>query len=400
MSRQQECLMTNENKKLRQLINDMLLDRAVFNRYWSKLVENLKDRRKFLLDMIERSSQAFNQGADFLDNLKQLQARRARDRHFHITEMVNLERKIDANQIMSLFLGGKGKQREMTPLEPREILRRENFKDEHSRCANMYNEIIEHMKQNTETSEIMKAVEVYMRQENDGFQFFNFLNEINHQVEYFTHNFFTTSSSLTASKDYNDRKLEYYDQRIKELDKMLEDEINKSLKMKIEREKKENEFEQYFGTIMDILKLLDCDLSPLDKLLGDHKKINVNNIVKFISLLELRTNEVLAFAYRDQRKTTDMFEENPKLVVRSFKRTDQNPIKIESIITTQQCAECAESEEVNRFDDKIIYPLDREAIQVNMRKKTEASEIQYRLHNLSKCNLPRSGMVAGRRYAE
>lgn len=354
----------------------------------------------FLLDMIERSSQAFNQGADFLDNLKQLRSRRAMDLEFHISEMINLERKIDANQIMSLFLGGKGKRREMTPLEPREVLRREKFKEEYTNRLNMYNEIIENIKKFTAMPDIMKAIDIYMREENDGFQFYNYLNEVNHQIEYFTNNFFNISTTIKTSKDYNNRKLQYYDHRIKELDKLFEDEINKTLKLKNDREKQENEIEKYLETILEILKMLDCDLSSLDKLLGDHKKIDINNVQQFFPLLEQRTNEVLAFVYCDQRKTTDISIENANLTVRSFKRPDQDPIKIESIITTQQCAECAEGEDVNRFDDKIVYPLDHEAIKVNMRRKAEAPEIEYRLHNLSKCNLPRSGVVAGRRNAE
>lgn len=348
--------------------------------------------------MIERSSQAFNQGADFLDNLKQLQSRRAIDREFHISEMVNLEREIDANQIMSLFLGGKGKRREMNPLEQREVLRRANFKDDYSDRLNMYNEIIENVKKFTKMPNIMEAIDTFMREENDGFQFYNYLNEVNLQIEYFTRNYFNISTSIQTSKDYNDRKLEYYDQRIKELDKQFEAEINQTLKLKNDCEKQEDEIEQYFEAIKEVLTILDCDLSPLDKLLGDHKKITVNNVNQFFSLLEERTNECLAFVYCDQRKETDIFIEDDNLLVRSFKRTDQDQVKIESVITTQQCAECAEGEDVNRFDDKIVYPLDHETIKANMRKK--APEIQYRLHNLSKCNLPRSGVVAGRRYAE
>jgi hypothetical protein len=117
----------------------MLCDRAVFNYYWRKIVNNLRDRRKFLLDMIERSNQAFNQGAEFLDNLKKLKSRRMADSEFHISEMVNMDRKIDANQIMNMFLGGKGKKRILAPLEPREIRRRENFKIEYTNRLNLYN---------------------------------------------------------------------------------------------------------------------------------------------------------------------------------------------------------------------------------------------------------------------
>lgn len=393
--------MTAENHKLRKLIKDMLFDRAVFNFYWCKIVNNLRDRRKFLLDMIERSNQAFNQGADFLDNLKKLQSRRAADREFHVSEMVNMERKIDANQIINLFLGGKGKKRVMAPLEPREIRRRDDFKSDYSKRLNLYNGIIENIKKFTGIPDISKAIDYYLREENDGFQFYTYLNEMNHQIEYLTSNYFKLSTEILASQDYNGRKLKYFDQRIDDLHKQLHDEINKTLELKDDREKYESEIVLYLDTIMEILKILNCDLSAVEKLLGDHKKVTVFNMHEFLSVLEHRMNEVLAYVFCEQRKnSTDMLADDAKLAVKSLKRTQEERVNIEDVITTQQCAECAEGEDVNRYDDKTVYPLDHETIKKIMREKVEAPGMMFRLHNLSKCNLPRSGVIMGRRYAE
>lgn len=400
VSRQHECLLTAENRKLRELIKDMLFDRAVFNFYWSKTVKNLKDRRKFLLDMIERTNQAFNQGADFLDNVKKLQSRRMVDRELHVSEMVNMERQIDANHIMNMFLGGKGKKREMAPLEPREVRRRDVFKEDYTNRLNLYNSIIEKIKEFTGIPEIKQSMDHYMRQENDGFQFFRYLNEMNFQIEYLSNNCSKLSSKIFTSRNYNESKLKHFDQRIEELHKKFSDEINETLKLKDDRDKFEQQIEKYFDTIMEILKILNCDLSSVQMHLGDHKKVTVFNMKEFFSLLECRTNEVLAYVYCDQRKNVDILTDDAKLVVKSVKRKQELPVKIEDIITTQQCAECAEGADVNRYDDQIVYPLDHDTIKAIMRKKVETPEMAFRLHNLSKCNLPRSGVIAGRRYAE
>jgi coiled-coil domain-containing protein 63/114 len=400
VSRQREGLLTAENHKLRSLIKDMLFDRAVFNYYWSKIVNDLKDRRKFLLDMIERSNQAFNQGADFLDNLKKLQSRRALDRDFHVSEMMNMERQIDANQIMNMFLGGKGKKRKMAPLEPREILRREMFKEEHSLRLNMYRGIIDNIKKFTGISDIKKAMNHYMRQDNDGFQFYTYLNEMNHMIEHLFNDYSKLAMEISSSQDYNDRKLKYFEERTENLHKQLHDEINKTMKKKDDREKFEGEIERHLDTITEIMKVLSCDLSSLQKLLGDHSKVTVFNIHEFFALIEYRLNEVLAFVYCDQRKNVNILDDDASMIVKSLAREQKEPVKTVAVITTEQCAECAEGEDVNRYDENTVYPLDHETIKANMREKVEAPQMAFRLHNLSKCNLPRSGVIAGRRYAE
>lgn len=400
-SRQHECIVTQENYKLRDLIQNMLCDRAVFNFYWGKIVHNLRDRRKFLLDMIERSNQAFNQGADFLDNLKKLQSRRAADREFHVSEMINMERKIDANEIINLFLGGKGKKRSLAPLEAREVRRRDLFKDDFSKRLNLYEGIIENIKKFTGTPDIAKSVEIYGNAKNDGFQFYTYLNEMNQQIEYLTSNYLKLSTEILKSQDYNSQKLQYFDQRIDDLHKQLHDEINKTMELKDKRDSYELTITTYLDTIMEILKILNCDFSPQMKLLGDHTKVNVYNTHTFLSALEKRINEVLAYVYCIQRKnTSDILADDAKLAVKSLKRAPEELIKLENVITTQQCAECAEGEDVNRFDDKTVYPLDHETIKQIMRDKVEWIGMDFRLHNLSKCNLPRSGIIMGRRYAE
>lgn len=398
VSRQRESLLITENHKLRGLMNDMLVDRNIFKSYWDKNVSKLKNRRKILLDMIERASQAFSKGADRLDSLKTLQSRHDADRTYQIMEMVKMERKIDANHIMSLFLGGKGKKREMAPLEAREITRRNNFKDDYSTRLNMYKGIIDHIKKFTGIDDIQDCVKSYKRQENEGFQFFAFLNELSQQILNSTIKCSKLSADVSLMKEYNRWYLESSDKRIEELNKQLRDEINTTLKMKDDRERHEEEFGKYFDTVMTIMKTLRCDFSSVQMLLGDHKKITVCNVSEFFSLLEYRLNEVLANVYCDQRENdADILKEDEGLVVKSVKRLQEERVMIEDIITTQQCAECAKGKD---NEQATVYPLDHDTIKANMREAVEKGQIAKSLHNLSKCKLPHSGVIANRRFAE
>lgn len=392
--------MTSENHRLRNLIKDMLFDRAVFNSYWEKIVMKLKNRKKFLLDMIERSNRAFNAGADFLDSFKKLQSHRTQDKEIAVSEMINMERQIDANEIMDLFLGGKGKRRTMAPLEDREIRRRDIFKGNYSNRLNLYHSIIDNIKKFKGTDNIERAMDIYRKEENDGFQLFNYLNKMNSQIEYLSNDYQMLSTNIFRQKDFHAKKLEWYNQQLTQLNKDLENEINKTLRMRNEREKYESEISKYLDTILEIMKILNCDFSTVQQHLGDHMHITVFNMQKFLTLLENRANEVLAFVYCEQRRHSNILDDDSKCAVKSLKRSHDDPATLKQIIDTCQCAECAEGEDVNRYDENLVFPMDYETIREIVRQRAEAPEIAYRLHNLSKCNLPRSGIIASRRYAE
>lgn len=400
ISRQNESMITRENRRLCQLIQDMLCDRTVFNFYWKSTVKKLKNRRKFLLDMIERTNQAFNQGAEHLENLKLLQLRRSLDRDRHIKEMTKMERKIDANETLNMYLGAKGKHRTLEPLQPREINRREKFKTDYSNQLNLYGNIIENIKKFTGYPEIKIAMQQYEREENEGFQCFAYLNEMNKQIENLTINYVKTVRTNVNNDNRNHLHLRSYDERIQELKDELKSNIEASIKAKENRDKYEDEILIFLRGIKDIMDILRCDYSELKVLLGNHKEITTLNLQKFLSILESRLNEVLAVVYCDQRKPDGMSLDDDKLIVKSIKRAQPDMVNVEDIVITQQCAECGESEDVNRYDDTIVHPHNEEVLNSNMRELVMKPEITFRLHNLSKCNLPRSGIIASRRFAE
>lgn len=171
--------------------------------------------------------------------------------------------------------------------------------------------------------------------------------------------------------------------------------------MKDQVETYETENEAHFTALREIVDLLDCDLTSINSMLGDNDKINASNLHLYLRLLETRMNDMLAFIYCDEREGMDLFLESDELVVQSLKRDGDEPtVKLDEIIITSECPECGELEDVNRFDDKIVECLDEEGMQMTVVKKYEMPETETRLHNLLSCNLPRSGVIASRRYAE
>lgn len=408
-SRQRECIATVENEKLRGLLRDMLHDRAYFNNYWESMVKKLKDRKKFLLDMIEKSSQAFSQDADFMDNFKKLTKRRAQDRDAAIADMLKMKRQIDANQIISKFLGGKGQRREWVPLEEREIRRRNKFKREYDQRLNFYQNILSEIKKFTKDDSITisktqkvspKSLKFLKLLDNNGFQLYNYLNELNSGIE--KTKFSLRKSTTSANVDINKRNetKAFFEQRIEELHKQLHDEIETTIKKKNSREKYDAQIATHFGALLEIIEMIQCDVKPVKALLGENDKITSRNLRRFLLILEKRLNDMLAFVYCDERRGKDILMDSEQLTVRSLKRTDDPIVKLDEVVVTTQCPECGELEDVNRFDDKFVACLNESEVEMAMIEKYTKPELSSRMHTLLSCNLPRSGVIASRRYAE
>lgn len=237
--------------------------------------------------------------------------------------------------------------------------------------------------------------------DNDGFQLYNYLNELSSSIETSKIRLAKDTSTVNIDIDKRNHAKKFFESKIEEQRKILDDEIEKTLRMKDQREAYDTEIKSHFSALREVVDLLDCDLTPIKSMLGDNDKIVASNLHLYLRLLETRLNDMLAFVYCDERDGMDLFLESDRMVVESLKRDGDEPIvKLDEVIKTSECPECGELEDVNRFDDKIVQCLDEEGLERAVVKKYEMPETENRMHNLLSCNLPRSGVIASRRYAE
>jgi hypothetical protein len=216
-----------------------------------------------------------------------------------------------------------------------------------------------------------------------------------------------TMLAENTSKGFNDDELkveklrEYYKEKIKEREQVLQDEINKTMKYKMENNKLVRDVERYSNIFFKIMKILRCDLSTVNKLLRNHTVMDTYNVDTYLSFLENRMNEIIAFLYCKQRSNVDIHTVDRKFAVRSFRREDLPVPKINELITTQQCPECAQGEDVNLQEQAGFETmLTDEEIRAVMIDRTKIPELSRRMHTVSACNLPKSGIIASRRYAD
>jgi coiled-coil domain-containing protein 63/114 len=383
-----------ENKKLREVIENMLTDRGIFHTAWKRMIGQLSFDKKFLIDMIERALVAFHQSEEMRLKLAALRARAQQDRQIHVIDMVENRRKLQAIEKNGAFFCAKGKERPIADLPAKTYRERDQFRADHRRKIALYDQIIGNCKEFYAARSTMSVIELFQKQENDYFAHFIYMNEMNKQIAALDTTVQKCHRHIDGVRAMNADTREKRALTCQELAQELEREKQKTATQKAKLANCDAELDMYLECVDHTLGALNCDRSELGHLLGDHTQVTTDNCHRFLVILERKLNEVLSFVYDSQKRLN---VPSDKQVVRGVAYELADPVAVEKVAAVQQCAECAEGEDVNRHDDEIVWPMSREMIKERLREKVEAPEMQYRLHSISNCKLPRSRIIANRK---
>ncbi|XP_070507559.1 coiled-coil domain-containing protein 63-like [Chironomus tepperi] len=404
VSRQREGKMTAENQQLRELLCNMLYSRSIFNIHWNQIVDKLKNRKKFLLDMIERSSTAFNQDADLMDNYKKLLSRRNQDREMAVADMLKMQRQIDANDLINMFLKQKGKNRPFAPLDKHEVARRKGVKETYNNRLNFYEHLINEIKKyplESIDNPLEKTVEYLRFVDNENYEYYRYREAMDRRLDDIENMTKNAANEIDRNHVMAENIRQYYKDKIEEREQTLQSEINTTVKYKMENDELIREVERYSKIFFSIMKTLRVDMTEFKKLLRKQNIMDHRNLDVLLSMIENRMNKIIAFLYCKQRENVDIQTVDPKLIVRSLKYDDRPVVEITDVVVTNQCPECAQTEDVNLQEaNELVQMLDDDGLRKVMINKTKIPGLAQRMHTLSSCNLPRSGMIASRRYAE
>lgn len=132
-----------------------------------------------------------------------LQALKERDRAdlvLHSQEMRELQRRFDLDSKLQDFLGVKGQKRIMADLEAKEAIKKQQQKEATEQLIMAYNSILDQIKQFSGESDVDRLAARFLKQEEENFTLFNYVNELNNEVsKVITIKYFTTSHYLVLA---------------------------------------------------------------------------------------------------------------------------------------------------------------------------------------------------------
>ncbi|KAH8278600.1 hypothetical protein KR018_005967 [Drosophila ironensis] len=391
----QECGFTAANADLREQLIRILNYRTFFNDSYTKMVQKLNSDKKYLIDLIEYALNSFDGCIEVYEKIDMLAKREAKEKELRRVEMQGIMRKVAADSDNTAFLQCKSRQRDLADLQPKEYKRRDEFRRVHNKKINLYNSVLQKILEYTDSSNVDEVIEKFQQQESLYYSFFNYANEMSYHITLLNNSVNRLFEDIVELKKDNSNVLQRQLDDISSLDAKVRAKQESNMELQKTRETNEARLENLLQGVETVCEMCSIDPTPLTKLLGDHTHVSLVNVSHFTKVLESRVQELTASVYVMERQDANRFD----YVVKQIEKICELPTDLNDIVLTQQCPECAEGEAFNMDEggDGVLVHSVAEA-KKKLYEKITQPEMQYRLHSISQCRLPRSRVLAAKRH--
>lgn len=299
------------NKVLRQKIDEYRRERIVFDVIYKKIERDLHEKKKEMTAIINDSknayqardksqsemrslqSQAEKERSDFelefkelgelikqqqvmLEQLRLKQFERSNDENV-VTTYINEERTGDMTNVMNNW-GVGNKDKNLAPLSQEKI---------HS-----YEEMLLKIQESTGLYDINEIVNKFMEAEEQNFSLFNYVNDVNSEIERLEH---SISNMRNQIEKYKGQDASSNTQRKKTV-RDLEDRLTKTDRKAEEYEGRYNlavrTINQLKNGIQSIFTRIGATSASVDEMLGN-QGVTESNMMQYLGIIEQRTTEIL-----------------------------------------------------------------------------------------------------------
>lgn len=291
------CTIMSQNRKLREEIDHLLKERAHFNLLWEKLIGNLNQGKKFMLDLIEQATIAYDQREEWCSKLQALRTRAHNDLILHSEEIRELCGKIDKEEKLRDFLSIKCQKRIMADLEQKEMAKRIKQREAMEALLQQYRRMLDDIFTFTGKSEVDLLAEAFRKDEEENFALFKYINELNREMENLTDDLNHLHLEIDDQKQLNTRRAIQQEEKLKNMNNELDDATREADEAEAEMEAKDKKLAQLLAGINKLFKLCKCSNAPLLELLGNNSEINKYNVGLHLEILEKRITDLILMVY-------------------------------------------------------------------------------------------------------
>ncbi|CAO1399879.1 unnamed protein product [Diamesa hyperborea] len=282
-----------ENATLREIIDHMLQERACFNIMWHKMINKLNYGKRYIMDLVEQATNAFDQRDELCSKLQVLKDRGQNDRSNHVQEMREMQRKLDHDAKLQEFLSIKGQQRLNTEMEEREADKKKKRLEEMERQHQEFDKIFQRIIILSGEKETDKIISKFIKEEEENYALFNYVNELSHEIEQLNETVQQLQDSIDEQKEIRSSKKNSQDDNIE----LLKEEAMKQKQYADNANDYKQECEarllEILKAVEKIYKLLQCDEAPILYLLGKEKKVSLNNAKLFLGIIDRKIAQMI-----------------------------------------------------------------------------------------------------------
>ncbi|XP_046575038.1 coiled-coil domain-containing protein 63-like [Haliotis rubra] len=384
------------NTRLREEIDHLRQEKSVFDTLFRKLNTDLEDMRKDMSLIIEEASQAYEERDEAYNKMLALKERSEKDTAQHEMEMRELQRIIEHDNKLKEFMmiksNDRGEYKEEEDAKKKKGMKGERDVDIENNQILTYEEAFAEIREATGEDDIFKIMTEFLRREDENFALFNYVNELNDEVDKLQEEIGLMKSEIVR---FEEEDVQMEAERKVWL-KELEDKSTQSGKEADVADKKIMEMSQVLDELTDgvtsLFRCLGCNRTPINEMLGSEAGVTEKNILLYMGIIEQRTMELLHLQHFIDMRNLTPEKEKEKGKEGKTKEPDMKKFRRPPATFTVTIAPpgLGEEEDLNELNEETeLRPMSHEELKQMVMKRINRSTGNTQSFNSTPVKSPR-----------
>eukprot|EP00937_MAST-01D_sp_MAST-1D-sp2_P006080 g6080.t1 len=290
------------NKKLRETIDNLRRERVVFDNIYRKLEKDLHDKKRQMANIIELSNLAYEQRDASQMEVAAIEQQNRKEQEEFEHEMVQLGAKIESQKRALRAAaagegegggeGGAGESFGHGDAADGALDAAASAEQASADTVKNFEEAFHKIKAATGISDIQELVRTFIKNEDQNFSLFNYVNEQTNEIEKLEEQITQLKEEeVKFAQEGGDDTVQH-----KQLLRDLELKLQSTESMAERYEQKCTEAQKTINSlkmgIQSIFNRIDCSTSAMSEMLAD-SSVSEANMMQYLGLIEQRTNEIL-----------------------------------------------------------------------------------------------------------
>ena len=381
-----------QNTNIRKEIDHLVGERSHFNEMIAKLQKKIASNKKTISDLTELAIQAYDQRDEAQSKIQAMKEKNEKDARNYAEEMKELQRTLDHDEKLKDFLFHKSNDRafasDFGEDDKGKAKKLEEAKEKEN--AAKYKEAFEQIKAIVGgDSNLDKITSDFIRIEDANFALFNYVTEMNNQVETLQDSIAKLKQDIKEARGRGEEKERQQKEKLEQMEKKLE----KSEQDADTTETKLQLMESVLGKLKvgteDLYIKCQCGNTPVLSLLGDLREepkrpfVNDNNIIMYLDMINEKIVELKGICqFLDFQEGKEAEPIDPKLAKK--KKDDEKPRPTSAAVSKKQ-----DDGSSSDSSDIVMKPMDvsnlkTRAFVVTSREKKEEEALNMASPMMSK----------------
>ena len=298
------------NKQLREEIDNLRRERVVFDQINAKLAKELHEKKKEMAQIIEISNIAYEARDQAQNEMALLKAHADKEQAQFETEWRELGRVLEQDRRLKERMAGQDRGR-ITADEEGSVKNRlakgnwSQAKEKAAQKASLdrvqsFEEAFHQIKAATGIDNIDELVQTFIDAEDQNFSLFNYVNELNNEVEKLEEQIAEIKAEIEKYKGQGGQNDRQRKKLLKDLEDRLASTEARAEQYEAKALKAAKTVSQLEQGIQSIFSKIGCDKTALSDMLGT-TGVTESNMMQYLGIIEQRTNELLQLNHHQQK---------------------------------------------------------------------------------------------------